>query len=248
MDLLIDIGNTNTAVAVSTKNAIKKRYFLHTNRKSIRPAALRRMFNVNLRRIDRIVISSVVPDFLAVLIKSLKAVFPSIKPCIVGKDIKVPIRVKYRKPSQVGADRLVVSFAASKIFGPPLLVIDFGTAVTFDFVGKDGAYEGGLIFPGLRLGLKSLASNTALLPRIVFMDQKGLIGKDTRSSMNKGVLLGYAALCDGIVRMFRKKYGGKVRVVATGGDSLIISRHSEVINIVRKDLLFKGLIFLANQS
>ena len=244
MKLLIDIGNTNTSIAVTAGKHIKKRYFIHTSKKYISRKAFKRLLGPHLKHIDSIVIVSVVPKFYGVMKKNLKAVAPGKTISLVGKDIKVPIRIKYKKPREVGQDRLVASFAASSLYGSPALVIDFGTAVTFDYVNAKGEYEGGLIFPGFRLGLKALVANAALLPRINVRSITGLVGRDTRSSMNKGMVLGYASVCDGIIERFRKRYGKGLKIIATGGDAGFIAKYSCYLNEVRPDLIFEGLCLM----
>ena len=207
MKLLIDIGNTNTSMAVIHEKSFVKRYLIHTARKEISAIALKRLFAGHLLSIEKIVIVSVVPEFLALIKKSLKRVAPCVPVLIVGRDIKVPIKNRYRKLREVGQDRLVISFASAKAGKLPVIAIDFGTAVTLDFVNSKGEYIGGLIFPGLRLAMSTLTKDTALLPSVRLKPVKGFIGRDTRSSINNGILLGYAAMCDGLISKFRKKYG-----------------------------------------
>ena len=245
MKLLIDIGNTNTAMVLSCKGKISKRYFIKTAKRQIEPGSLKRLFARHLGAIDDIVIVSVVPGFLSILKRSLKIIAPGVSLRIVGKDVIVPMKVKYKDPAQVGQDRLVTSFAALKKYKGPLIVIDFGTAVTFDVVSAKGDYEGGLIFPGLRLALKSLSMGAALLPKIELTPSKGVIGRDTRSSMNNGVLYGYASMCDGLIDILKKKYGKNIRVIATGGDAALVARYSRGIDTVHKDIIFKGLMLLS---
>jgi len=244
MKLYIDIGNTYCSLFVVDGKKRAKRYFIRTSREEVCPKALRRLLGRDLGRIDGIVIVSVVPKFLSVVRKSLRSVAPRIPVSIVGKDIVVPIKIRYSDPGQVGQDRLVVSFAAARLYGAPVLVIDFGTAVTFDLVNRRGEYAGGLIFPGLRLSVETLARSAALLPEIEVRRQSGLIGRDTAGSMNRGILLGYAAMCDGIVARFRARYGKDLNVVATGGDARLISGYAGSIKRVREDLLCSGLSLL----
>jgi len=225
---------------------VRKRFFLHTSREKVEPGALRRLFGANLRKIDDIVVVSVVPKFRAVVKKSLSSVIPKVKARFVGSNIRVPMKIKYRDPREVGQDRLVTAFAARKVYGAPVLVIDFGTAVTFDFVSGKGEYEGGLIFPGLRLGLKSLAADAALLPKIELEATRGLIGRDTRASMNNGILFGYAAVCDRIVELCREKYGKNIKVVATGGDAKLIAKYTRHVKTTHPDLIFTGLGLLTS--
>ncbi len=241
MKLLIDIGNTNTSIALLKGRRFLKSYFIHTSRKEISEGSLRRLLGRHFRDIDKIVVVSVAPEFLAILKKAFKRLASRIPVIVVGKDLKVPMKNRYKKPGEVGQDRLVTSFAAANICRPPLVAIDFGTAVTLDFVNKKGEYEGGLIFPGLRLALGSLVEDTALLPKVAIKPTKGFIGRDTRGSMNNGILYGYAALCDGLIERFRKQYGRSLSVIATGGDAGLVARYSRHIKTVYPNLIFEGL-------
>lgn len=245
MKLFMDIGNTNTSIAVSGGGRIKKRYFIRTSRKEVQPSSFRRLLGRDLGKIDSVTIVSVVPAFLSLVRKSLKAVIPGIHVHIIGKDIKVPVKILYKDPRQVGQDRLVASFAAAQVFSPPLVVVDFGTAVTFDIVNKKGEYEGGIIFPGLRLALKSLSEEAALLPGIDLKPSSNLVGKDTTGSMTSGVLYGYASMCDGLIARLKKEYGKSLKVVATGGDAGLVSRYSKALEVVKPDLIFEGLDLLS---
>lgn len=244
MKLLIDIGNTTTSIAVVKGKRILKKYFILTAKKQVEPASLKRLFAKSLKSIDEVVIVSVVPKFLSIIKKSLKTVFKNIPVHIIGKDIIVPIKNKYKNPRQVGQDRLVAAYSASNIFKGPLVVVDFGTAVTFDVISEKKEYEGGLIFPGVRLALSSLSVNAALLPKVDLRPSNSIIGRDTKTSMNNGVLYGYASLCDGVISKLKAKYSKKLKVVATGGDAPLIAKHSNHINTIHKDLIFKGVMSL----
>ena len=244
MKLLIDIGNTNTSFAVVKENSIRRKYFIHTGRRQIEPASLKRLFGADQRKIEEIIIVSVVPKFLSLITRNMKTICPGAVIRLVGRDIKVPIKNKYRKPREVGQDRLVTAFAAARLFGCPVLVMDFGTGVTFDLVNRAGEYEGGLIFPGIALALGALTENTALLPEIELKPTKGLLGRDTRGSMNKGIIYGYAALCDGIIQRFREEYGKNLKTVATGGNAGLIAKHSNCIKTVYPDLILTGMLSL----
>ncbi|MBD3380433.1 MAG: type III pantothenate kinase [Candidatus Omnitrophica bacterium] len=245
MIILIDVGNTNTAVAAAEGESITKKYFLRTSRMEISPGALKRLLGERLEKAEEAVVVSVVPDFLALMVKSLRRAAPGIKIIVVGKDIRVPMDVKYEDPSEVGQDRLVAAYAAWRMYSGPVLVVDFGTAVTFDLVGSAGAYEGGLIFPGMRLSLGALSGNAAMLPGIELDGSVSLPGRNTRGSMNSGAVLGYAAMCDGVISRFKAKYGNGLKVVATGGDARLIAAHTENISLIDDDLIFKGLAELA---
>ncbi|MDD4956743.1 MAG: type III pantothenate kinase [Candidatus Omnitrophica bacterium] len=241
MKILIDIGNTNTSIALMRGTRIYKRYFIHTSKTYVSPEAFRRLMGASLSDISEAVIVSVVPKFNKIMVGTIKKTMPRTSVKIVGRDISVPIKINYRKPDEVGQDRLVVAYAASCLYGSPVIVVDFGTAVTFDLVSPKGEYEGGLIFPGVRLGMKALVENTALLPEIELKHFKGVVGKDTRGSMLSGILTGYGSLCDGIIERMRSVSGEKIPVVATGGDAALLSKYARNIGVVDADLVFHGL-------
>jgi len=246
--LLIDIGNTNTSLAILGRGKIQRYKFIHTAKKEVSPKALKRLLKMNLPKIDEIVIVSVVPRFLKIIKSALEKIAPGIKITVVGKDLKVPIANRYRKPAEVGQDRLVTAFSAFKKCGSPVIAIDFGTALTMDYVSNKGEYMGGLIFPGLRLALKSLVRGTALLPKVYIEPTTGFIGRDTKGSMNNGILYGYAAMCDGLIEEFRERFGKSVKVVATGGDAKLVARYSKHIKKVSPDLIFEGLCLMMRDT
>ena len=191
----------------------------------------------------KILIVSVSPKRLKQVLKLIrKRKLP--KPYIIGKDIMVPLKSKYNK-KQIGQDRLVTAYAAAKLYGRPVLIIDFGTAVTFDIVSKRNEYLGGLILPGIKMSLESLHNKTALLPYVELKKAKGLIGRSTEDSIRLGMIYGYASLCEGLIRRFKKKFPS-LKVVATGGDAGLISQHTEFINNIDNNLSLKGLLFLSH--
>jgi len=241
MELLIDIGNTNISMAVVKGKHFLKHFFIHTSKKNISVLSFKRLLGKYFSDLEKIIIVSVVPDLLNVFEKVFKRLSPGIPLIVVGKDLKVPIRNRYRKPMEVGQDRLLTAFAAKGICASPVIAIDFGTAVTMDLVNKKGEYEGGLIFPGLRSALGALTDDTALLPMVALKPAEGFIGRTTRESMNNGIVLGYAAMCDGLIEKFKKKYGRSINVIATGGDAALVAKYSRHIKKIRPHLIFEGL-------
>jgi type III pantothenate kinase len=243
--ILIDIGNTNTSMAITENREILKRYFIRTSKSEVDPEALKRLFGKWLNEVSEIVIVQVVPKFLKIFLKSLNEAARGIPIMIIGKDIKVPMNIKYKDPGEVGQDRLVTSYGGLKIYGSPLIMIDFGTAVTFDCVGDDGSYEGGLIFPGLRLALEALSSKAALLPKIELKASSGIIARDTENSINSGVLYGFAGACEGIVGKLKSECKSEPKVIATGGDASLVARYTDVIDKVHEGIIFDGLALLS---
>ena len=217
MKLLIDIGNTNINRALTGKKG----------------------------NVDKVVIVSVVPATLKKLKRSLKRKHKNAKILVVGENIKVPLKCRYNK-RQVGQDRLVTAFAAKRLYGLPILIIDFGTAVTFDFVSHKGVYEGGLILPGIKMSLDSLSERTAMLPKTYLKKTRSFIGRDTVSSIRNGMIYGYASACDGLVSRFRKKMGKNLKVVATGGDARLIAGYTRSLKKIDPNLSLKGLCLLSH--
>lgn len=248
MELLIDIGNTNISIAIAKDSKIVKKFYIKTSAKTISPLVFKKYLGRYREKIKKVVIVSVCPPALTLVKKYVKNVVGSSRIFIVGKDITVPVRNLYKNPDKVGQDRLLLSFAAGKICRKPIVVVDFGTAVTFDYLNRKGEYEGGLIFPGIRIALSSLESRAALLPKIRVKPVKGFVGKDTFSSMNNGIVYGYAALCDGLIELFMKRFGPNISVIATGGDAPLIARYSRYFKKVKSDLIFDGLIGLARNA
>lgn len=244
--LTIDIGNTNITVgAFKGKRLVKKtnipthNYFVYE--KSLDKFIKSCGFNGKCSA----VISSVVPEALPYLVNVIRK-----KKCrivIVGKDKKVPIPNLYKKKLEVGQDRLVNAYSAKVLYGAPCVIIDLGTAITFDIVSRKGEYLGGLILPGIELSLRSLYERTALLPKVVLRPSANIIGKDTVNSMRAGILFGFGAMCDGLVSEYRKILGANTEVIATGGNARLMKRYAKSIQTVDPDLTLKGLRLLATE-
>ena len=194
-----------------------------------------------------VVICSVVPDVLSAVVKIVKKK-SGINPVVVGKNITVPIKNNYRIPSQVGQDRLVVAYAAKALYGAPAIVIDFGTAITFDVISRKGEYEGGMILPGIQLSAESLFQKTALLPRIdTIKPPKNLIGKNTQESILSGLFNGYGAMSAGLIDAIAKEIGGNPKVIVTGGYTHLMKKFiSHKIHAIDPQLIFKGLARLSS--
>ncbi len=191
--------------------------------------------------IDGVIISSVVPAATASLKTDFKKIFPGLVPLVAGQNVRVPIKNLYRNPAQVGQDRLVNAYAAVMLYAAPAVVVDFGTAITFDVISPKGAYIGGMILPGLGISLDALAVRTALLPKVTLHRPPEFIGRDTRSSMLSGVVYGFAALTDELVMRIKEKIGRKAKVIGTGGHIGLIGRYCRRIDIIDPDLTLQGL-------
>lgn len=238
--LAVDIGNTNINLAVISKDGrIRKKFQIPTDKYKLRPIPK----NIQ-NKIDEIFIVSVVPKVLGKVKRDLKRNFDSVQISVVGENVKVPLKCAYNK-KEIGQDRLVTAFAAKLLYSLPILIIDFGTAVTFDIVSKEEVYLGGLILPGIKMSLESLSERTALLPKTYLKKARSFIGRDTTSSIRNGMIYGYTALCEGLIALFKKKVNKNIKVVATGGDALLISRYTRSMKRTDLNLSLKGLYLLS---
>lgn len=240
MLLAIDIGNTNISFGVFSGNKIVKRFDIAASNYSLQG------LKMWLERVDigDSTICSVVPQATKAIKKHLKELCGK-EPYMIGKDVIVPIKNLYRKPKEVGTDRLVNAYAAVTLYGAPLIVVDFGTAVTFDVLSKKREYLGGMILPGLEISLDSLAQRTALLPKIKLGRPKEFIGRDTRSSMLSGIVYGFASLTDELTESIKNKIGRHSRVIGTGGNIDLMGRYCKRIDKIDRDLTLKGINLLA---
>jgi len=253
MLLAIDIGNTSISFGVFEEKKLKKTFCLSSHKNlSTYQKLLKDVIRINKissKDIDAIIICSVVPRLVPVIEKASRKIF-FLKPFVVGKNVKAPIKNNYKNPRQVGQDRLVDAVAARELYGLPVIIVDSGTAITFDFVSEKGEYEGGIIVPGVDISLKALYERTALLPDVKLKDDKGLklIGRDTANSIKSGILNGFGSLADGIIERIRLKYGKYVKVIGTGGYINLIKKYSKMIKETDEFLTLKGLnlIYIKN--
>lgn len=248
MILTIDIGNTNINFAVFNKDKIVFNFKSETSKNLVRfdlfsfRKALKKK-EISKEQIKAAIICSVVPKANKVFKKALQS-FLRIKPLVVGEDIKVPINNKYKKPSQVGQDRLVAAYAASNLYGKPAIVVDFGTAITLDVVSKKGDYLGGIIIPGIEMGLEALYQKTALLPRVVAGKPHELIGRNTKDSILSGAYYGASCMITGLTKMLSKKQSQNAKVVFTGGTARILLKTTSLKPALDENLILKGLQLL----
>ncbi len=255
MLLTIDIGNTNTVFAVFDGEAVMGRWRLATDARRTADeyaVMLLNLFNlegINHKDVSHTIVSTVVPRVLFD-IKTLCRNYFGSEPLVVGENgTELGIEVKIDRPSEVGSDRLVNAIAARKLFGNSLIILDFGTATTFDIVDAKGCYAGGVIAPGINLSLEALHMKAAKLPNIAITKPKHVVGKSTVSAMQSGIYYGYLGLTEGIVSRIKKELGGKVKVVATGGLAPLFAKESAMIEHLEPDLTIIGLkeIFALNQ-
>jgi type III pantothenate kinase len=250
MLLAIDSGNTNISFAVyNGEEAVAKwRASSRTDKTADEHAVwltqLMQLAGIAPADIERAIIANVVPP-AAYPLRSLCQRYFNVTPSFVGEpgiEIGVPVRVD--RPEQVGVDRLVNCVAAQETYGGPLIVIDFGTATTFDIVGPDGGYEGGVIAPGINLSIDALYRAAAQLPRITPEKPDSVIGKATVPAMKSGVFWGYIGLIEGLVSRIQKEYGHPMRVISTGGLAPLFAEATDAIGEVDGDITLRGLYLI----
>lgn len=239
--IAIDIGNTNIVCGVFHGKRLLKEWRIPT-KQCTNVASCRRLLKRVVgspREIQGAILCSVVPKVTHLFKQAARADCLSLQ--IVGETIRCPIRNRYRKPKEVGQDRLVNAYAAWKRYGAPVIIVDFGTAITVDLVSKKGEYLGGIIAPGMAISLEALKEKTALLPKVDLHSPSSLLGRDTKESILSGGFYGFSSLCDGLISKLRKRYGSRIKAIATGGHSAIISTYCKETNYINPHLTLQGL-------
>ena len=238
--LAVDVGNTSVLFVYCLGSKFKKTHRIPTaslNAKKI--ASLKKIFP--LKKINAVVIASVVPQAGNLLSKEIAKKF-SVRTYLIGKDFNPPIINRYKNPKQVGVDRLVNAAEAFDRHHRDVIVMDFGTAITFDIVSKKGEYLGGVIAPGIEVSLEALYQKTALLPKIRLAHPLNLIGRDTVESIRVGCSVGIGGLCDRLVERIKGRYGLKPLVIATGGYAGFMRRYCQSIDSIDTLLTIKGIL------
>jgi type III pantothenate kinase len=247
MLLAIEQGNTNTMFAIHDGQSWIAQWRSATE--STRTAdeyvvwlsQLLSMQGLGFRAIDACIISSVVPQSIFNL-RNLSRRYLNVEPLVIGENAKLGVDVRIEKPSEAGADRLVNAVGASMVYPGPLIVIDSGTATTFDIVAADGAFEGGIIAPGINLSMQALHEAAAKLPRIAIQRPARVVGKDTVGAMQSGVFWGYIALIEGLITRIKAERDEVMTVVATGGVASLFEGATDSIDHFDPDLTIRGLL------
>ena len=253
MILAIDMGNTNIEIGCVDDEKILFTERVSTDRRkteleyAVLIKTILELRGVETKRIDGAILASVVPPLTQILCTAVEKV-ARMKPMTVGAGLKSGINLKMDNPGSVGADLVVDSVAALKVYGAPCIVIDMGTATTITVVDRAGNYIGGVILPGVVVSVDSLASQTSQLPHISLEAPKKVIGKNTVDCMKSGIVFGEAAMLDGMIERFEEELGYPCKVVATGGLSKVIVPHCRKDVILDPMLMMKGLKIIYDKN
>ena len=255
MLLAIDIGNTNITIGVFEDERLRASWHIATgiHRLTDEYAALLLDLlgheGIAPSQVDKAALCSVVPPLTPVF-EELCQRYCGVTPLVVEAGIKTGMRIAVDNPRELGADRVVNAVAAHHLYGGPVIIIDLGTATTFDAVSEKGEYLGGAIAPGIGIASEALFMRTAMLPRVEFVCPKQAIGRNTVAAMQSGIVFGYMGLIESVVSRMRQELGGEVKVIATGGFAHTITREIPIIEEINPDLPLVGLrlIYEMNRS
>jgi type III pantothenate kinase len=254
MLIVMDIGNTNTVIGVYRGGQLLSHWRIRTEKEvtvdelGILLSNLFASQDLKIVAVTDLIISCVVPPMINTL-EGFAQRYLQVKPLWVGPGIKTGMPIHYDNPREVGADRIVNAVAAYDQVHASVIVVDFGTATTFDVISRQGEYLGGLIAPGVMISCEALFMKASKLPRVeIFAKPRNIIAKDTISSMNAGIILGYAGLVDGIVGRVKTALGDNPKVIATGGLACLIASETQSIDLVDDYLTLKGLKIIFDRN
>lgn len=233
MILTVDLGNTNIVFGLFKGKKLTREWRF--------PTAGLKLPKIR-SKISMVIVASVVPALDNKLKNKLSRSYKCRVHFVTAKNI-YGLKVKLKNKREIGADRVVDALAAYRLYGGPIIIVDFGTATTFDLISKKGEYLGGAIAPGIDLARDALYEHAAKLPKIKISAPKGVIGKDTKSAMRSGLVYGYAAMIEGMVR----RISPLAKVVATGGLAPLICKHTTVVDRIDKKLTLKGLHMIGEE-
>lgn len=253
MIFVLDIGNTNTVLGVFDKGKLKYEWRIKTDRHKTEDefgVLTKLLFDhkgIRFSDIEGIIISSVVPPIMVALEAMCHHYF-NIKPLIIGQDVKPTLGMRYPRPNEVGADRIVNAVAAIEEYDGPLVIVDFGTATTYCYINEQKEYVGGIISPGIKISMEALYQKAAKLPKIEIQAPENVVGTSTVGAMQSGVFYGYVGQVDGIIKRIEQEQNIQPTVIATGGLAPLLADSSEKIDHVDPYLTLKGLYLIYQQK
>jgi len=246
MLLVLDTGNTNIVLGVYEQGVLKYHWRMETYKQKTEDEYAMQVksffthVGLTFEDIKGIIMSSVVPPVMFPLEQMCQKYFKQ-KPLIVGPGVKTGLNIKYENPREVGADRIVNAVAAIEEYGSPLIIVDFGTATTYCYINENSEYMGGAIAPGIGISMEALFDRASKLPRIELSKPEHVVGKNTVSAMQSGIVYGYVGQVEGIVNRMKLLSKEEPYVVATGGLADLIASETSVIDVVDNYLTLKGL-------
>ncbi len=254
MLLVIDVGNTNIVLGAFEKDKLVKTFRLSTvyerssDELGMLISQLIEFNSLKISKIENVIISSVVPQVMFSLERAVKK-YLNVTPVIVTSELKTGLNITYDNPKEVGADRIVNAVAVNKLYPGRSIIIDFGTATTFCALDNEN-YLGGVICPGIKISLDALISKTAKLPKIELVRPNSVIGKNTVTSMQSGMIFGYAGQVEHIVSKMKEEMNdkGDIKVIATGGMASLIALATDSIDILEPNLTIHGLKYLYDMN
>jgi type III pantothenate kinase len=254
MLLVMDVGNTHIVLGLFQGDELLHHWRIQTDRNATEDEyamLLKSLFEhvgIRMEEIDGVSISSVVPPLKRVLNLLVRKYF-GLQPLVIGPGVKTGLNIQYENPREVGADRIVNAVAAIETYGPPLIIVDFGTATTFCFINEQGHYVGGAIVPGVHVSAEALHQRAAQLTRVEVVKPESVVGRNTVKAIQSGLFYGYVGVVDGIVNRMKRLLTKRPTVVATGGLAEMISKEAETIDVYDPLLTLRGLkiIYERNQ-
>jgi type III pantothenate kinase len=246
MLLGIDVGNTQTVIGVFLEGELKEHWRVSTERErtadeiALTLGGFLAFVGRSLQQVDGLIISSVVPEMTRALAHMAEDIL-ELEPLVVDSDTDTGVPVLYEDPKQVGADRLVNAVAAIHRYGAPCVVVDFGTATTWDAIDREGRYVGGTIAPGVEISAGALFRQAARLARVELVAPEGAIGRNTVESVQSGIINGTAGQVDRLVELFREELGEDAKVIATGGLAEVVVGRCRTIDVLDPLLTLEGL-------
>jgi len=246
MLLALDIGNTSIHIGLFKGEDLQNTWRIGVEQEKLPDEygvllmTLLGTAGIAAKDVSACIIGCDVPPLIPTFEQVCRKYF-TIEPMVVGHGLRTGVRILYDNPKQLGADRIIDAVAAIRLYGPPVIVVDFGTATVFDAVNEAGDYLGGAIAPGIGIASEALFSRAAMLYRVQLERPPVAIGKNTIHAMQSGILFGYVGLVEGLVNRFKAELTGKPKVIATGGLAAVIARETDCIDVINGDLTLTGL-------